>query len=111
MPFTTSPSETPPTRNGTVTRGRLAMISSTTNASDASSLPATIDRGRSSVSWRATIVWRSRSPEMAPAVSPGTMKQTRRSMKKSSHWKMARPAVADASRSIPPLKVSRAAAT
>ena len=89
--------DTPPTRKGTLSRGRLAITRKAVKASDDSSLPSTIDRGRSRVTWRETSVCRSRSPEMAEAVSPGTMKHTSMSMKNSSQWKIERPTDADAS--------------
>ena len=96
-PLTTSVADTPPTRKGTLSRGRLATHQEGGERQRRQQL-AQHDRPRpQQVTWRETSVCRSRSPEMADAVSPGTMKHTSMSMKNSSQWKIERPTDADAS--------------
>ena len=72
-------SSTPPNRKTTLKTGTEATRSSRANSREATSLPITIDDGRTRVHSRRSSVWRSFSPAMAAAVRTGAMNRTRTS--------------------------------
>src|SRR5487761_57516 len=75
--YATWSSSIPPKRKTRLKIGIDRISSKTTNDIDARSLPQMIEKGRMRVTKSRSMVWRSRSLLMAPAVSPGVTNVSR----------------------------------
>src|ERR1700682_2381207 len=75
--YSTWSSSTPPNKKTRLKIGTDSNRSRTTNDIEARSLPQMIEKGAMRVTKSRSIVWRSRSPLMAPAVSAGAVNAVR----------------------------------